>query len=87
MLGSDITVAMVNAAVSGTWRCRAITRGGEAQLDAHRGDRTLTVLLGGGRDDVLAAIPILLPALDALAEAVTSSIIVELNLGARQPRA
>jgi hypothetical protein len=69
MLGSDITVAMVNA---------------EAQLDAHRVDRTLTVLLGGGRADVLAAIPILLPTLDTLADAVTSSMTVELTLGASQ---
>jgi hypothetical protein len=47
MLGSDITVAKVNEALTGTWRCLAITHGGQAQLDAQRGDRSLTVLLGG----------------------------------------
>ena len=81
MLGSDITVAMVNGALPGSWRCRAITHGGQAQLEAQRTDRTLTVLMGGTREGVLAAIPVLLPALDALADAVAAAVTVELALG------
>ena len=86
MLGSDITVAMVNTELPETWRCRAITHGGQAQLEAQRADRTLIVLIGGSREGVLAALPVLLPALDTLADAVGAPVTVELALGPRRAR-